>query len=79
MCIPWTGTYAWVRSLGLKMTEDQRPWYIGAKDDLQVAGYVRTYQGLTFATVKGAGHMVPQSRPEEALAMFSRFISGKRM
>lgn len=34
---------------------------------------------LTYLTIKGAGHMVPQTNPEEALAMFSRFIAGKPM
>jgi serine carboxypeptidase-like clade 1 len=30
--------------------------------------------GLTFATVKGAGHMVPQTNPKEALDLISRFL-----
>ena len=45
---------------------------------LQVAGYTVSFaKGLTYATVKGAGHMVPQSKPREALAMLDRFISGQ--
>lgn len=37
----------------------------------QVAGYVVDYgHGLSYATVKGAGHMVPETNPREALAMF---------
>lgn len=44
----------------------------------QVAGYVVDYDsGLSYATVKGAGHMVPETSPREALDMFSRFISGQ--
>lgn len=44
----------------------------------QVAGYTVAYANqLTYATVKGAGHMVPQTNPREALAMFDRFISGQ--
>lgn len=37
----------------------------------QVAGYVVDYgHGLSYATVKGAGHMVPETNPREALDMF---------
>lgn len=44
----------------------------------QVAGYVVDYDsGLSYATVKGAGHMVPETNPHEALDMFARFISGQ--
>lgn len=47
---------------------------------LQVAGYVVEYDsGLSYATVKGAGHMVPGTNPREALDMFSRFISGQSL
>ncbi len=37
----------------------------------QVGGYVTTYQGLTFATVRDAGHMVPETQPERALGNLS--------
>ena len=42
-----------------------RPWYVRGSEDgtRQVAGYAVEYEGLTFATVKGAGHMVPQNKP----------------
>ena len=42
----------------------------------QVAGYLRHYERLTYATVLGAGHAVPVKRPREALALFSRFLNG---
>ncbi|KAF6258886.1 peptidase S10, serine carboxypeptidase [Scenedesmus sp. NREL 46B-D3] len=52
-----------------------QPWY-NSGAPAQVAGYVVEYNsGLTYATVKGAGHMVPQTRPVEALDMFTRFIN----
>lgn len=41
---------------------------------MQVAGFVQHYEGLSFATVKGAGHMVGQGKPEEALSMIDRFL-----
>jgi serine carboxypeptidase-like clade II len=43
----------------------------------QVAGYVIGYKGLVFATVRGAGHMVPYYQPRSALALFSSFLEGK--
>lgn len=43
----------------------------------QVAGYVIGYKGLVFATVRGAGHMVPYYQPRRALALFSSFLEGE--
>ncbi|EIN12211.1 alpha/beta-hydrolase [Punctularia strigosozonata HHB-11173 SS5] len=40
-------------------------------------GKVRASGGLTFATVAGAGHMVPYDKPKEALAMFNRWLEGR--
>ena len=72
MCVPHTGTEAWTAWLGARLGERQRwaPWEVEG----QVAGYAVHYRGLVFATVKGAGHMVPDSKPAEALAMFDRFL-----
>jgi serine carboxypeptidase-like clade 2 len=44
--------------------------------DGQVGGYTQGYQGLTFATVRGAGHMVPGTQPDRALAMVQRWTNG---
>ena len=77
MCVPHTGTEAWTRSLGLPVDEAWRPWHAPPS---QVAGYARTFKGgLTYATVKGAGHTVPTYKPLQALAMFSRFLDKKRL
>ncbi|KAL9654537.1 hypothetical protein ABK040_006602 [Willaertia magna] len=43
-------------------------------------GYYRKFidgKGLTFVTVRGAGHMVPQVKPEAAYLMFSRFLDNE--
>ncbi|KAL0017329.1 hypothetical protein SO802_004398 [Lithocarpus litseifolius] len=42
-----------------------------------VGGYVVGYKGVTFATVRGAGHEVPSYQPERALTMISSFLTGK--
>lgn len=44
------------------------------------AGYKTVYEhGFTFATVKGAGHMVPQYQPQRALDLFSSWITTKQL
>ncbi|VAH31430.1 unnamed protein product [Triticum turgidum subsp. durum] len=50
LCIPFTGTEAWVRSLGYRVVDSWRPWHFGG----QVAGYTQGYDhNLTFLTIKG--------------------------
>ena len=49
-------------------------WKRWTVDDI-TAGYVEVYDTYTFATVKGAGHEVPQYQPYFAFNMFQRFIT----
>lgn len=67
-----------VDSLNLSQTEERRTWLVGG----QVAGFVQNYPNLTYATVKGCGHMVPQpglGNPAFALHMIENFRSGKAL
>jgi len=48
-------------------------------DDMQVGGWSMEYEGLTFVTVRGAGHEVPLHRPEQALFLFKQFLQGEPM
>lgn len=49
MCVPYTGSEAWTRSLGYKIVDKWRTWII----DDQVAGYLQAYDhNLTFLTIK---------------------------
>ena len=43
----------------------------------QVGGYIEVYDGLTFSTVRNAGHMVPYTQAERAYYLFSHWIQGK--
>lgn len=71
LAVPFTGTREWIANLNLTATTDFVPWYYGG----QVAGFVQQYAGLTFATVRGAGHTVPQDNPPVAHKMIYDFIN----
>uniref|UniRef100_A0A6V7QQW0 Carboxypeptidase n=1 Tax=Ananas comosus var. bracteatus TaxID=296719 RepID=A0A6V7QQW0_ANACO len=71
---PVTSTQYSLDILGLPIEASWRPWY---SDIEEVGGYVVGYKGLVFATVRGAGHMVPRYQPKRALTLFSSFLQGK--
>lgn len=52
--VPITGTRAWITKLGLPVKEAWRPYTVNG----QVGGYTIEYDGLRFASVRNAGHMV---------------------
>ncbi|GJW86821.1 serine carboxypeptidase-like protein 31 [Tanacetum coccineum] len=43
----------------------------------KVAGWLQEYDGLSYATFKGAGHQVPVFKPSESLAFFRSFLLGQ--
>uniref|UniRef100_A0A453IRL0 Uncharacterized protein n=1 Tax=Aegilops tauschii subsp. strangulata TaxID=200361 RepID=A0A453IRL0_AEGTS len=46
----------------------------------KVGGWATQYGNmLTFATVRGASHMVPFSQPDRALGLFRSFVLGQRL
>ncbi|CAI0464490.1 unnamed protein product [Linum tenue] len=72
MVVPSMGTQAWIRALNYSIVEDWRSWHV----DGQVGGYTRTYSnGMTFATVKGAGHIAVAHKPLECSVLFKRWIN----
>lgn len=75
--VPFVGSQKWTSSLQLPRKSLWREWLVDQADGSQIAGYVTEYSGLTFATIKGAGHMVPQFRPIPAFYMFKKFINGE--
>lgn len=46
---------------------------------MQVGGWTQQYAGLTFVTVRGAGHEVPLHRPKQALTLIMAFLKGTSM
>ena len=86
-CVPHVGTARWISSLGLPVTSEWRPWT--APGTMPVTGYVTTYNvsatepmaraGLTFATVRDAGHMVPRYKPSQSQYMIRRWLSGEAL
>ena len=78
------GTQEFIWDLGLKVLFPWAPWYM---DDgpgcpsgpacKQVAGYAVRFDGLSLATVHGAGHLVPATRPAQGLEVLRRFLGGR--
>ncbi|KDO31610.1 hypothetical protein SPRG_19513 [Saprolegnia parasitica CBS 223.65] len=73
--VNFIGTERWISRQGLRLNVLKK-WHAWFGPDKQLAGYTQQYDGLTFATVKGAGHMVPATRPLHALYLFECFVFG---
>ncbi|XP_002972549.2 serine carboxypeptidase-like 42 isoform X2 [Selaginella moellendorffii] len=77
--VPFLGTRTIIDSivnrLRLKTLVPYSAWY----SQSQVAGWTQVTGNLTFATVKGAGHMVPYAQPMRALVMFQAFVNNKNL
>jgi hypothetical protein len=70
-------TQNWTVALGFPLKEAWRPWtYPAEVNSGIVAGMVRQFEGLTHATVRGSGHMVPTYRPYSAYLMIKNWIGG---
>ncbi|KAK2442737.1 serine carboxypeptidase [Trifolium repens] len=70
--VPVTSSRYSINKLKLPINSAWRPWYSGK----EIGGYVVGYKGLTFVTVRGAGHIVPSWQPERALILISSFLYG---
>ncbi|PRQ28859.1 putative carboxypeptidase D [Rosa chinensis] len=71
--VPVLSTRYSLGALGLPITKTWRPWY----HQKQVSGWYQEYEGLTYATVRGAGHDVPSFKPAESLVLFTSFLLGE--
>ncbi|KAJ0488207.1 putative carboxypeptidase D [Helianthus annuus] len=73
--VPVTATRLWLRSLNLTVKTKWYPWFVND----QVGGWTEVYDGLMFATVRGAGHEVPLLQPERGFLLFESFLAGKNL
>ncbi|KAK4802187.1 hypothetical protein SAY86_000390 [Trapa natans] len=78
--VPLLGSRTLVRELAhdlkFEVTVPYGTWFHKG----QVGGWATEYGNLlTFATVRGAAHMVPYAQPSRALHLFSSFIRGRRL
>lgn len=73
--VPVTATRLSINHLNLKIKTPWYPWYSGT----QVGGWSEVYDGLTFATIRGAGHEVPLFQPRRAFILFQSFLAGKEL
>ena len=76
MAVPYNGNQRWIDNLNLEVEKDWVQWR-AFDDPNNVAGYYIKYKGLTFCTIKGTGHMVPEWKPKEAYYMFSKFLNNE--
>ncbi|XP_010264739.1 PREDICTED: serine carboxypeptidase-like 27 [Nelumbo nucifera] len=73
--VPLTATRYSIDALKLPTVMNWYPWY----DHGKVGGWSQVYKGLTFVTVRGAGHEVPLHRPRQVLILFKYFLENKPM
>ncbi|CAL9050543.1 unnamed protein product [Musa banksii] len=73
--IPVASTRYNIDALKLPTVTPWHAWY----DDGQVGGWTQVYKGLTFVTVRGAGHEISLLRPKSALVLIKAFLSGNPM
>lgn len=64
--IPWSGQEQFERT-------DKKVWRVNSADP-EVAGYVQQFSRLTYAVVRGAGHLVPFDQPSRALDMIEKWV-----
>ncbi|XP_070760047.1 lysosomal protective protein isoform X2 [Enoplosus armatus] len=71
MACNFLGDQWFVEDLRLNATTKYQTWL----HDDQIAGFYQQFGNITFLTVKGAGHMVPQWAPGPAFHMFQSFLT----
>ncbi|XP_019416315.1 PREDICTED: serine carboxypeptidase-like 42 isoform X2 [Lupinus angustifolius] len=78
--VPLLGTRTLIRELAQELNFNITVPYGAWFHNGQVGGWAIEYGNiLTFATVRGAGHMVPYAQPSRSLHLFSDFVLGRRL
>jgi serine carboxypeptidase-like clade 2 len=81
LIVPFTGTRLWLSTLGWPTTTAFHPWYT---PENQIGGWAYTFTSpwdtqLHYATVRNAGHLVPELQASRALQMFTTFLAGNSL
>ncbi|XP_071724821.1 serine carboxypeptidase-like 28 [Rutidosis leptorrhynchoides] len=74
--LPLTATRYSIGALKLKTNVS---WYAWVDESNQVGGWSQVYNGLTYATVRGAGHEVPMTKPRLALVLLRHFLTNRHL
>ncbi|KAF1894564.1 hypothetical protein Lal_00031433 [Lupinus albus] len=74
--VPVTSTKYSIKKMNLSTKTPWYPWFFNG----EVGGYAEVYNGgLTFATVREAGHEVPSYQPGRALSLIMHFLKGTQL
>ncbi|PBK73182.1 peptidase S10, serine carboxypeptidase [Armillaria solidipes] len=76
----WVANKLWVDGLDWSGKKEYNEvqwedWFVGDSK----AGEIKQTSLLTFATIRGAGHMVPHDKPAESLALISHWIANRHL
>ncbi|KAG6551787.1 hypothetical protein Mapa_006604 [Marchantia paleacea] len=75
--IPLIGTRQLTDKLGKEFNKTAiSPNYTAWFQGKQVGGWTSTWGSLTYATVRGAGHLVPRTQGPRALQLFTSYLEG---
>ena len=64
-----------VDSLGYSVNETYHQWFVNRR----IGGFVKRYEGITFTTVRAAGHMTATDQPEATLEVIKELIGVKKL
>eukprot|EP01017_Pseudomicrothorax_dubius_P018868 TRINITY_DN2079_c0_g1_i3.p1 TRINITY_DN2079_c0_g1~~TRINITY_DN2079_c0_g1_i3.p1 ORF type:complete len:131 (-),score=21.07 TRINITY_DN2079_c0_g1_i3:7-399(-) len=84
--VPAIGSMRWLRNLRVQNDlRVKKPWQSWLKpgkqeNEPQIAGFFEEYdRDVSFVTIRGASHMVPQTHPQEALQLLSYFLNQRNL
>jgi serine carboxypeptidase-like clade II len=77
--VPVLGTLKNVAALNRPIKTHWQNWFVADQYGAQVGGFTVQHDTFTFATVRNAGHMVPQYQPRRAYYMFANFLANQTL
>lgn len=69
--VNYQGTQQWIYNLNLLRKSEYRKWTV---EEFDVSGFVYEYQGLTYVTFKGAGHMATLAKKAEGFKLLKVYL-----